>query len=194
MSPAAAQQQPVTLTPEGAAVQPLPFRMDAQTIERQCQLITAFTVEEGGDNAARIERALVKARNQAGAAGGNALRLDSTRGNADSHTFFVRALHCTGLPTTVTGRPAAAQQPSSTLRITDLCTQRSDYTIDDKVVTPSQRDSLAAHLEVAFSVAPGPRAVRMMRYDSTGALVRVARVTMVVSPGTSASLHMQGCL
>jgi hypothetical protein len=83
-----------------------------------------------------------------------------------------------------------AQQATSTLRITDHCTQRSDYTIDDKVVTPSQRDSLALHVPVTISVPPGRRVVRMMRYDSTGALVRVGWVS-TVAPG---SLTLMGCL
>ena len=86
------------LTRQGAAVQPLPLSMEAQTIERQCQLVTALAVVEGGEFATRNERAMIKARNQVAAAGGNALRVDSTKGNAYSHTFFVRALRCTGLP------------------------------------------------------------------------------------------------
>jgi hypothetical protein len=169
------------LTPQGAAVQQLPFRMEAQTIERQCQIITAFTVEEGGDNAARIERALIKARNQVGAAGGNALRLDSTRGNADSHTFFVRALHCTGLPTTMTG-PTAGQQLAATLRITDRCARSAYFTLDDRGLSPSQRDSLARHFPVTVTVAPGPHVLRVVRLDSTGAVAGIL-VEHTTAPG-----------
>jgi hypothetical protein len=155
--------------------------MDARTIEGQCQLITAFTVEEGGDNAARIERALVKARNQAGAAGGNVLRLDSTVGNAYSHTFFVRALHCTGLPTAMSGA-TAGQQPTATLRITDRCAQSAYFTLDDRGFSPSQRDSLARHFPVTVTVAPGPHVLRVVRVDSTGAVAGIL-VEHTTAPG-----------
>jgi hypothetical protein len=155
--------------------------MEAQTIERQCQIITAFAVEEAGDNAARIERALIKARNQVGAAGGNALHLDSTVGNAYSHTFFVRALHCTGLPTTVTG-PTAGQQASATLRITDRCAQSAYFTLDDRGLSPGQRDSLARHIPVTVPVAPGPHVLRVVRLDSTGAVAGIL-VEYTTAPG-----------
>jgi archaellin len=94
--------------------------------------------------------------------------------------FVVAALAAAVL---ATGGWRMAQQATSTLRITDHCTLRSDYTIDDKVVTPSQRDSLVAHVAVAIPVTPGSHVVRVTRYDAANAVLYSHTVT-IIAPGT----------